>query len=311
MLLSVVFSFRNEAENLRELARRVDAAIAPLQDVDYELVFVNDDSTDNSLELLKQLKSEYPITIVNMSRRFGVTPCVLAGFAHATGDAVVYMDADLQDPPELIPEMIAKFREGAEVVHTTRTKREGESLFKMWITRRAYRIINFFSGIRLQENTGDFKLLSRKIIDHILALKERDPYMRGISVWFGYKQDYVYYERDARFSGASKFPLFHTSHPREVIRGIVAFSTAPLYVSFFAGLISTALAGLLIIYALVTKVLGLSAPGVSGILIAIAFFGGAILMSTGIIGIYIARIFEEVRDRPQYIVKDVDLARKP
>lgn len=309
MLLSLVFSFRNEADNLQELTRRVKAALSPLEDLEYEMVFVNDDSTDNSLEILQALRKDHPITIINMSRRFGVTPCVLAGLAHSKGDAVVYMDTDLQDPPELIPQMIAKFRDGADVVHTTRTRREGESRFKMWITRRAYRAINMFSDITLPENTGDFKLMSRRIVDHILSLKEKDPYMRGISVWFGFRQDYVFYEREGRFGGATKFPLFHTTHHRELIRGIVAFSAAPLYMSFVVGLISTVLAGCLIIYALATKILGLSVPGVSGILIAVSFFGGAILMSTGIIGIYIAKIFDEVRARPQYVVKDIIPAR--
>lgn len=193
MLLSVIFSFRNEEANLQELVRRVDKAILDINEIKYELIFVNDDSTDNSLGLLLELAKKYPITVINMSRKFGVTPCVLAGFEHAKGDAIIYMDSDLQDPPELIGEMVSRFRNGAQVVHTTRTHREGEGIIKMALTKIAYKVINKFSEIKLPENTGDFKLLSAKVVHHILSLNEFDPYMRGLSIWVGYKQDYVFY----------------------------------------------------------------------------------------------------------------------
>jgi polyisoprenyl-phosphate glycosyltransferase len=147
MLLSFVFSFRNEEDNIPELVRRASMAASSIEDLQYEMIFVNDDSTDKSLELLQKLQETYPIVIVNMSRRFGVTPCVLAGLAQAKGDAVVYMDADLQDPPELVPELVKRFRAGADVVHTTRTHRDGEGAIRMWTTKQAYRIINLFSDI--------------------------------------------------------------------------------------------------------------------------------------------------------------------
>ena len=164
MLLSIVFSFRNEADGLDELIQRVRGALNPL-DLDYELVFVNDDSTDGSLELLKGFnKKDNRIKIVNMSRRFGVAPCTIAGFRHASGDAVVYMDSDLQDPPELIPELVEKWREGYDVVHTTRTSRRGENFFKMALTGLAYRVINLVADIDIPRNTGDFKLMSRRAL---------------------------------------------------------------------------------------------------------------------------------------------------
>lgn len=305
MLLSIVFSFRNEEENLRELVQRTHAALDGLSGIKADLIFVNEDSSDGSLAVLKDLQRSFPITIVNMSRRFGVTPCVLAGFAQSHGDAVVYMDADLQDPPELIPKMVECFRSGVDVVHTTRTHRDGEGPFKMWLTRKAYRLINRFSDIHLPENTGDFKLLSRKVVDEILHLKEYDPYMRGLSVWVGYRQDFVYYRREPRWKGKTKFPLLSKGPVSEFTRGLTAFSAAPLYLALFFGAITSLLAFGLILYAVVTKITGSAVPGVSGVLIAVAFFSGIILLTNGVLGIYVARIYYEVKGRPQYIIKDI------
>ncbi|HUN90544.1 MAG TPA: glycosyltransferase family 2 protein [Burkholderiaceae bacterium] len=305
MLISFVFSFRNEEENIPELVRRVSAAASLIPDSSYELIFVNDASSDRSVELLTELQARQPIRIITMSRRFGVTPCVMAGLAHARGDAVVYMDSDLQDPPELVPQMVEKFRDGADVVHTTRTHRDGESAFKMWLTRRAYRVINFFSDINLPENTGDFKLLSRKIVDQILALPEYDPYMRGLSIWVGFRQEFIYYRREARFGGRTKMPLIGKGPIREFIRGLTAFSAAPLYISFFLGLATSLVAVILIVYALATKLLGVAAEGASSVLIAVAFFGGVILMTNGIMGLYLARIYDESKGRPRYIIRNI------
>src|SRR5579883_528332 len=287
MLLSLVFSFRNEEKNIPELAHQVSTAVAGIEDLKYEMIFVNDDSSDQSFQVLKQLQNQYPITIINMSRRFGVTPCVLAGFAHAKGDAIIYMDTDLQDPPDLIPQMVKCYRSGAEVVHTTRTHRDGESALKMWITKKAYRIINTFAEISLPENTGDYKLLSRNVVQHILNLPESDPYLRGLSIWVGYRQDFIYYRRHPRFSGETHFPLFGKGPVREFIRGLTSFSATPLYFSLFLGFSSIIISLLLIIYALITKILGLATSGVSGVLIAIAFFSGIVLMTNGVIGLYI------------------------
>lgn len=305
MLLSIVFSFRNEEKNIPELVRQISAVVSSIQDLQYEMIFVNDDSTDKSLELLMGLRTQYPITIVNMSRRFGVTPCVLAGFAQSKGDAVVYMDTDLQDPPALIPQMVEKFRAGAEVVHTTRIRREGESAFKMWLTKKAYRVINTLSDISLPENTGDFKLLSRKVVDAILRLPERDPYLRGLSVWVGYRQEFIYYNRQARFGGTTHFPLFSKQVFREFVRGLTCFSAAPLYFSLIFGFATVILSCALIIYAFAAKFLGVATSGSTGILVAVGFFSGIMLMTNGVMGLYIARIYNEVKQRPEYIIKEV------
>lgn len=305
MLFSLVFSFRNEEKNIPELVRQVSDAVTPIDDLTYEMIFVNDDSTDQSVAILMGLRKNYPIKIINMSRRFGVTPCVLAGFAESKGDAVIYMDTDLQDPPELIPQMIEKFRQGAEVVHTTRTHRDGENKLKMWVTKQAYRVINYFSDICLPENTGDFKLLSRKVVQEILKLSEYDPYLRGLSVWVGYRQEFIYYRRRPRFSGETKFPFFSKGPAREFIRGLTSFSTTPLYFSLYLGILAVAISVLLIIYAISIKFLGLAASGSSSILISIAFFNGIILMTNGVIGLYIARIYNEVKGRPKYVIKNI------
>lgn len=161
-LISYVFSFKNEEKNLEELIQRVDNSVKKLNNYDYELIFVNDASNDNSEKILLDLQKKYPITIINMSRTFGVGPCVLAGFKQAKGDCIIYMDSDLQDPPELLDKLIKEYENGAEVVHTVRTKRLGESKFKLLITKIAYKIINFLSDINLPTEAGDYKLISKK-----------------------------------------------------------------------------------------------------------------------------------------------------
>lgn len=305
MLLSIVFSFRNEEENIPELVRRVGAALRTMPGIEGELVFVNDASTDGSLALLQELRRQHPIVIVNMSRRFGTTPCILAGLAQARGDAVIYMDADLQDPPELIPQMVECFRTGADVVHTLRTHREGEGALKLWLTGLGYRVIRLFSEVHLPENAGDFKLLSRRAVHLVLSLPEQDPYMRGLSAWIGFRQEFVPYRRQARFAGHSHFPVLGKASLRELVRAITTFSAAPLYLSLILGLATCLVSVGLIAYAIITKATGSAAPGVSGILVAVAFFNGVILVTNGIIGLYVARIYEEVKGRPRYIVSDV------
>jgi polyisoprenyl-phosphate glycosyltransferase len=305
MLLSIVFSFRNEEDNIPELVRRTSEVANSIDDLQYEMIFVNDASTDKSVELLLGLQETHPITIITMTRKFGVTPCVLAGFHHTKGDAVIYMDSDLQDPPELITEMVEKFRGGADVVHMTRTEREGEGFLKLWTTKKAYKIINYFSDIHLPEDTGDFKLLSFKVIQQILKLKEYDPYMRGLSVWVGYKQEFINYKRLPRWGGETKFPIYDSAHVKEFLRGLTAYSATPLYIAFYVGLMTILISVCLTLWAIVSKLLEISSPGTSGILIAISFFSGVILMTNGLIGIYIARIFYEVKERPRYIISSI------
>ena len=304
-LVSIVFSFRNEEKNLKELINRVDTALKKVENYKYELIFVNDDSRDNSEQILEKLQESYKIKIINMSRTFGVAPCVLAGFKHVNGDCVVYLDSDLQDPPEIIPKLILEFENGNDVVHTVREKRLGESAIKLFFTKLAYKTINKLSEINLPIEAGDFKLISKRALEKILSQKEFRPYVRGLAVWVGFKQSFVYYTRDARAHGKSKFTLFSQGPVNEFINGVTSYSLKPLYIGIFFGFFSLFFSIALIVYAFYAKYNGLAIPGTTGILIAVSFFSGILLFTLGIIGIYIARIFEQARGREKYIIKDI------
>ena len=304
-LISFVFSFKNEENNLEELIKRVDSSVKKLKNYNYELIFVNDDSDDNSAKILENLQKTFPITLINMSRTFGVGPCVLAGFNHAKGDCVVYMDSDLQDPPELLDKLINKYENGADVVHTVRTERLGETKIKLLLTKIAYKLINFLSDINLPSEAGDFKLISKKALSKILDQKESRPYIRGLSVWVGFKQAYVEYVRKPRHEGKTKFPLFSAGPISQFINGVTAYSLKPLYFGIILGMISIVFSILLIFYAFYMKFTNLAVPGTAGIIITISFFSGIILLTIGITGLYIARIFEEVRGRDTYVIKSI------
>ena len=304
-LLSVVFSFRNEEGNIKELVNRINISLEKLTNWNYELIFVNDDSTDNSESILLELQKKYPVRIINMSRNFGVDPCVLAGFRNAKGDAIVYLHTDLQDPPEIIPDLIKKHEEGFDVVHTIRTKRKGESKFRMLVTRIAYLLINILSDINLPIEAGDYKLISRKALDKILNQREFRPYVRGLSVWVGFKQTFYKYERQARGSGKSKMPLLSEGPVTDFVNGITSYSLKPLYIGIFFGFLSIIISVLLIIYALYLKFSNLAIPGSTSIIIAVSFFSGILLFTLGVIGVYLARIFEQTKGRDQYVIKEI------
>ena len=302
-LLSVVLSFRNEADVIPELIDRLDAAIRTA-DVDYELIFVNDDSTDRSLAILEERRAKNPrIKILNMSRRFGVAPCVMAGFQHARGDAVVYMDTDLQDPPELIPTLVARWREGAEVVYTVRTDRQGESRAKLALTRAAYRVIQRLSSIDLPVEAGDFKLLSRRVIDELLRLGEQDLYMRGLVTWVGFRQVAVPYERQPRGAGVTHFPLLGSMGPiTTFVAGFTSFSHAPLVLFLLLGIAFGAASKLVILGMIVAWLVG-SPPSAAAALLAIGVLCWAtLLFGIGVLGLYVARIHREALGRPRYVV---------
>ena len=304
-LISIIFSFKNEEKNLKELVKRVNSSLSKLKNWKYEMIFVNDSSNDNSEEILLDLQKTNPIMIINMTRTFGVGPCVLAGFRHAKGDAIIYMDADLQDPPEILTKLIEEYEKGAEVVHTVRTKRIGESSFKLFITKLAYRIINYLSDIPLPTEAGDFKLISKTALNKILEQKEFRPYVRGLSVWVGYKQSFVKYERQSRSDGQSKFPLYSKGPITEFINGITSYSLKPLYLGILLGFFSLLFSISLIVYALYAKYAGVAVPGSTSIIITISFFSGILLLTIGIVGIYIARIFEQTKGRDQYVIKNI------
>jgi polyisoprenyl-phosphate glycosyltransferase len=312
--ISVILSFYNEENVLPELLCRMRAMFAGLikekKIGSYELVFVNDNSTDNSEALLLSEAKNKDIVLVNMTRNFGVSECVMAGMSQATGDAVVYMDADLQDPPELIPELIEKWQEDDKVgvVYTTRRRRDGENFFKMLITKFGYRLINLISDIDLPADSGDFKLLSRNVVDHLLALKEDKPYMRGLVSWVGYKQVQVFYDREARFDGRenSKMPVLS----RKVLyywldRALISFSDAPLKVILLLGFALSCISISYLGVILFQKIMGWYVPGWPAIMSAILLSGGVQMMMLGFVGLYVGAIFRETKGRPQYLIKDV------
>ncbi|MCS7180300.1 MAG: glycosyltransferase [bacterium] len=295
-LISVVISFRNEEENIPELIKRIKESIEKTG-YKYEIIFVNDASTDNSLEILKEYaEKDKRIKIINLSRRFGYNQGIMAGFCYTKGDAVITLDADLQDPPELIPELIKKWKDGVDIVHTVRKKREGESKIKNILTKLAYNIINFVSELKLLQNAGNFKLISRKTLNEILKLKEKDPYVRGLVAWTGFKQDYIYYVREKRYKGKTHFPFLRSMGPfMEFISGVTSFSILPLLYIVLLGIILTFLGIvflLLSIFNFLQLWIGL-----------IIFLSGIIVFSIGIVGVYIGRIWKEVLDRPNYIVE--------
>ena len=304
-LLSIVFSFRNEEGNIEPLVKRISKTMKEIKEWKYELIFVNDDSTDNSEQILINLQKSHPIKIINMSRKFGVDPCVLAGFRNCSGEAVVYLHTDQQDPPELIPDLIKKHEEGNEIVHTVRTKRKGEGKFRMFVTKIAYKTIHMLSDIDLPVQAGDYKLISKKALDVILNQKEFRPYVRGLSIWVGFKQDFVYYEREARGKGESKMPLLSSGPVNDYILGITSYSLKPLYIGIIFGFIAIIICLMLIAYSLFLKFNSLAIPGSTSIIIAISFFSGILLFTLGIMGIYLARIFEQTKGREQYVIKEI------
>jgi dolichol-phosphate mannosyltransferase len=304
-LISIVFSFRNEQETLAELVRR-NVDVLSKEPEDYELVFVNDDSTDRSLEILLELRKADPrIKIVNMSRRFGVYECIMAGFAHARGDAVVYMDSDLQDPPELLPKMIAQWRDGADVVHTTRVGRLGESAWRLWLTHRAYQAIAFQSELRLPVDTGDYKLLSRRAVDKLTAFRESEPYFRGLAVWVGFDQRVVEYVREARAGGVSHHNLLSPVPYKVFIQGLTSFSFVPIYATVLLGLAAAVASFAAAALGAIAALFGAGPGGLAWLAILVVFCWGTGLFALGFLGIYVSRIHRDTRGRPLYIVREL------
>ena len=311
--VSVVLSFYNESAVIPELLRRLRAVFAQQGDgiCGYELVFVNDASTDSSELLLREeIRARGDVVLVNTSRNFGVSECVYAGFRHARGDVVVYMDSDLQDPPEVIGELLARWREDAtvDVVYTTRRTRAGEHPLKLLLTRFGYRLINRISQVPLPVDSGDFKLLSRRVVDELLRYEEKMPYIRGLVSWVGFKQVSVLYDREARFDGRqnTKFPVLS----RRVIygyldRALISFSDAPLKLALLVGFSVASFSGLYLFVVLFQKIMGWYVPGWPALMAAIVFLGGIQLIVLGFIGLYMNVIFLEVKKRPNYIVRDV------
>jgi glycosyltransferase involved in cell wall biosynthesis len=308
--LSIVFSFRNEESVIPELLHRIRTVLKDLVAKKtlrgFELIFVDDASNDRSIPLLKELdKGFQDIRILTMSRTFGVSPCVMAGFRQSKGDAVIYMDCDLQDPPEMIPDMVRTWLNGngIEVVHTLRHSRAGESPFKMFITRIGYAILNRYSNVPIPREAGDFKLLSRKVVDHILKFKEYKPFMRGIVAWVGFNQVFIPYDRQPRFDGKSKFFVIGKKVISNFLTSaLVNFSSVPLQIASYCGLCAIFIDLLLLIWVVLQVIQGHSLPGWTGLTLIILFIGGVQLFCIGMIGLYLHSVHEQTKDRPSYII---------
>jgi polyisoprenyl-phosphate glycosyltransferase len=299
-LLSVVAPMFDEEATAEAFYERTSAA---LQGIPFELVLVDDGSRDGTGEILDRLAAADPrVRVVFLSRNFGHQTAITAGLDHALGDAVVMLDADLQDPPEVIPKLIEQWRAGADVVYAVRSARAGETRFKLVTARWFYRLMNRLSPIELQEDSGDFRLMSRRALDALLAMRERSRYLRGMTVWVGFTQAAVPYERDARHAGETKYTL------RRMLRfsldAVASLSNVPLQIATVLGFLCAFVAFLAIPVVIVPEIAGSYLPGFSTITIVVLLLGGLNLIAVGIIGEYVGRIYDEVKRRPLYLVRE-------
>ena len=304
MLISVVVPCYNEAEVIVETNRQLVATLAALDGLDFEIVYVDDGSKDATADRLREIQSADERTrVVRLSRNFGHQLALSAGLEHAAGDAVVFIDADLQDPPEVIPEMIARWRDGYHVVYGMRTDRAGETAFKLWTAKLFYRFINRLSKVQLPLDVGDFRLIDRRVVDVLLTMPERDRFLRGMVSWIGFRQVAVMYRRAERQAGASKYPLLKML--QFAADGVLSFSLTPLRLALWVGFFSIGLAFAGILYALIIRLYTNDwVRGWTSIFTAVLFIGGAQLVTLGIIGEYIGRIYAEVKRRPLYVVEE-------
>lgn len=307
-MISVTVPIYNEVDTLPELHRRLSAALEPLGA--FEIVFVDDRSSDGSWEALVKLsEADARVRLVRLSRNFGHQVAISAGLDAARGDAIVLMDGDLQDPPELIPQLVAKWQEGYDVVYAVRTEREGESAFKRTTAKLFYRLIRRMSSIDIPEQAGDFRLFSRRAADAIRSMPERARFLRGMASWVGFRQTGVPYRREARFAGETKYPL------RKMIGfaadAISSFSTTPLRMVSTLGFAVVGFCAAYLVYTLYRHFFtDETVQGWTSVVVIVLLLGGVQLVSLGIVGQYVARIFEEAKGRPLYLV-DETVDRSP
>lgn len=306
MQLSIIIPIYNEEQILPELHERLTKAALQITD-EYELIFVNDGSRDGSLYGLMQIAEKDPKSFyINFSRNFGHQIAVTAGIDHCSGDAVVIIDGDLQDPPELIPELYKKHKEGFEVVYARRENREGESFFKKFTAKMFYRTLRNLTSVDIPLDTGDFRLIDRKIVDCLKQMPEQNKFLRGQIAWLGFNQTAVYFNRDKRKYGKSGYPL--SKMLKFAMDGITGFSDKPLGFVTRLGFIISGLSFLVILYAIFSHFfLKQTITGWTSLIISSMFIGGVQLISVGIIGEYISRINKNVLNRPLYIIQKTNL----
>ena len=304
-LLSVVVPVFNEEEVIREFVHRAQAVVRGLG-CRHEIIFINDGSRDRSADYLREEKAkDANLKIVHFSRNFGHQAAITAGLDYAQGDAVIILDADLQDPPELIPELVAKWREGYDIVDAQRKRRLGETIFKTWSAAIFYRLIRKLSRVQIPVDVGDYRLIDRVAVEAFKRLRESHRYIRGLIAWLGFRHTTVEYVRDKRYAGETKFPL--AKMLAFSMDGITSFSVLPLRIAAWLGFFCAILAFLYLPYAVYVKwILKIAVPGWTTVIVAIFFLGGIQLLCLGIMGEYIGVLHEEVKNRPLYLVREVE-----
>jgi dolichol-phosphate mannosyltransferase len=299
-LLSVCAPVYNEEELVEVFYQRTTAA---LEGLNYELIIVNDGCRDRTPEILDRLADSDPrLRVVHLSRNFGHQAALTAGLEHARGDAVAMLDADLQDPPETIPQMVAAWQDGADVVYMVRQEREGETAFKLATAHWFYRLFRKLSQVDLEPNSGDFRLLDRSALNALLSMGERNRFLRGMTVWVGFRQQRLEYKRDPRYAGETKYPI------RKMLRfsldAIASFSHVPLQIATYLGFLFASIAFIAIPVVVALHFTGGYLPGFGSLTILILMIGGLQLIALGLIGEYVGRIYDEVKRRPLYIVRE-------
>lgn len=311
MKLSIVVPMYNEEDLIEEYCKRTESSIKSLKEKfdisreEIEIIFVNDGSRDNTLKLLKEkCTQDTGYCLLNLSRNFGHQIAISTGMEFSSGDAVVVIDGDLQDPPEFIVDLYQKHLEGYDVVYAIRRTREGESWFKLITARIFYRFLKRMTNLDFPVDTGDFRLMSRRVVNALNRLKEQNRYIRGLVSWTGFKQTGIEYDRHVRHAGASKYPL--SKMLKFAMDGITSFSTIPLKLSLNVGFITAFLGFIYALYAIYEKIfLGVPIRGWSSLIVAVLVVGGVQLFTIGIIGEYVGRIYDEVKNRPLYFIEGI------
>ncbi len=301
--ISIVIPMYNEEEVVMTSYLRIRKVIEELKQYDYEMILVDDGSKDKTLEILqKAAKENEKVKILSFTRNFGHQAAVTAGLRYVTGEAIIIIDADLQDPPELLPEMLQLWEQGNEVIYGQRKIRKGESAFKLLTAKMFYNTLNALSDVEIPKDTGDFRLVDRKVVNVINSLPEHNKFLRGLFSWVGFKQKAYLYERQERQAGKTKYPF--RKMWKLASDGIISFSTKPLKIVGGLGILTIILSILILIYSLVSYAFDLNnlTAGWTSIMVAITLFSGVQLLSIWIISEYIARIYDETRNRPQYII---------
>ncbi|PIY68681.1 glycosyltransferase [Candidatus Roizmanbacteria bacterium CG_4_10_14_0_8_um_filter_39_9] len=305
-LLSIIIPVYNEEGNILPLLERLLPIVKTLS---YEIVFVEDGSKDRTFDIIKKEALHNPhIKLVSFLRNFGHQMALTAGYAHAKGDCVISMDADLQDPPEIILEMINKWQKGSKIVYAKRKERDVDSAFKKTTASLFYRFINFLSETPIPQEVGDFRLLDKEVVDFLNSLPEHSRFLRGLVAWGGFHAEYVYYNREKRFAGETHYPF--SKMLNFALDGITTFSTKPLRIASYFGFVSATVGFLGILYALIGKIFQPTffphdwVTGWTGLFVGIMFMGGVQLITIGIIGEYISKIYKEVQSRPKYLIQE-------